>query len=283
MFFSCSLPQARFDEECVWHSPFAARWAMRSRLVAWTGLLLALQAVGAGAANAGGIRGARGELQAHEKAATNSSTRLLPFRRSEPMAKDLPLDQLAAKHRDMVKHVLVKPAFSARGPSETFFCKPEHYRWLLDHPDRAVKAWRRLGAKCVAITCQGDQLFGWADDQGSEVAWEAVHRGAELRIWYAEGKVRPGPLMPLVPVKALVVIRHKELKDENGAAMVQHQADLFVQTDSKTATMVARMLGPTSHRVAEQGLGQLQLFFSGLSWYLDRHPEHEDVLLRASD
>src|SRR5688572_18149781 len=124
---------------CVWHSLFAARCRMRSRLGAWTGLFVvleavALQAVGAVPANAGGIRGARAELQAHENAAGGSSNRLFLFRRSEPPAKDVPLDQLAPKHRDIVKHVLTKPAFSARGPSETFFCKPEHYRWLLDHP-----------------------------------------------------------------------------------------------------------------------------------------------------
>ena len=205
---------------------------------------------------------------------------LLPLRKKEPAANDLPLEKLDERQRQLAKLVLDKPAFSAKGPSETFFCKPEQYQFILEHPDRAVGAWRKLGAKCVAIAAKGEQQFSWSDDQGSEVTWETIHRGQELHIWFAEGKVRPGALMPLVPLKALVVMRHKEQRNPDGATLVQHQADLYVQTDSKTAALMTRLLGPASQRLAEQGMGQLQLFFSGLSWYLDRHPDRAEELLR---
>lgn len=234
---------------------------MRLHQLCWAGLILASQVVWASAAN-----------------------QLLPaLRKNEPSGKDLPLEVLSPQHRELVKQVVDKPAFAAKGPHELVYCKPAHYRWFLDNPDKAVVAWTRLGAKCVTITSRGEQQFGWNDDQGSEVTWEAVHRGAELRLWYAEGKVRPGPALPLIPVKVVVVMRHKDLKHADGATLIQHQAELYIQTDSKTASLVARMLGPTSHRLAEQGLGQLQLFFSGLAWYLDRHPEHEAILLQSSD
>lgn len=205
------------------------------------------------------------------------------LRKKEPAGKDLPLELLGPRQRELAQAVLAKPAFTAKGPSETFFCKPEQYQFFLDHPDRAVGAWRKLGAKCVSIAAMGDQQFGWSDDQGSEVVWETVHRGKDLHIWYAEGKVRPGAVMPLVPVKALVVMRHKEQRNADGAQLVQHQADLYVQSDSKTVSMLTRMLGPASHRLAEQGMGQLQMFFSGLSWYLDRHPDRAEELLRTAD
>lgn len=207
----------------------------------------------------------------------------LPLRKKEPAGADLPLEKLDDRQRQLARHVLDKPAFVSKGPGETFFCKPEQYQFILDHPDRAVGAWRKLGAKCVTIAAKGDQLFGWADDQGSEVTWETIHRGRDLHIWYAEGKVRPGPVMPLVPLKALVVMRHKEQRNTDGATLVQHQAELYVQTDSKTAAMMTRLLGPAAHRLAEQGMGQLQLFFSGLSWYLDRHPEKADELLKSEE
>jgi hypothetical protein len=204
---------------------------------------------------------------------------LFPFRKQEPARQEIPLELLSERQRDLAKQVLEKPAFTAKGPSESFFCRPEHYQFFLDHPDRAVTAWRRLGAKCVTIANRGAQQFGWCDDQGSEVTWETIHRGAELHIWYAEGKVRPGPLMPLVPVKALLVMRHKELQARDGASRVQHQAELYVQTDSKTASALTRMLGPATARMAEQGMGQIQLFFSGISRYLDGHPDQVETLL----
>ena len=200
-----------------------------------------------------------------------------------PNPRAVPLEQVGDRHRDQVRQVLEKPMLVGRGPAESFFCQPQQYAYFLDHPDQAVKAWRRLGAKCVSINPRGDGRFGWGDDNGSELIWETIVKGPGLRIWFAEGKVRPGPLLPLVPVKAVIVLRHNQTTNAEGDKIMHHQADLFVQTDSKTAAMMTRMLGPAAQRMTEQGLGQLQLFFSGLSWYLDRHPEHTEMLLKRDD
>lgn len=201
----------------------------------------------------------------------------------EPTTGDLPLESLDSGHRKLVEAVLQQPTLAARGPQETFHAQPEHYLFFLDHPDRAVTAWKRLGAKCVAIEPRGEGKFFWRDDQGSAVDWVTCHRDGSMRLWYAEGQVRPGPLLPLVPVKALVVLRHQQVLKPDGDRLLRQQADIFLRTESKTAAMVARMLGPSSHRLAEQGLGQLQLFFSGLAWYLDRHPDEVEKLLRPEE
>jgi hypothetical protein len=200
-----------------------------------------------------------------------------------PAPRAIPLDKLEPRCRASVRQVLEKPILSGRGPAESFPCRPEQYAWFLDHPDRAVIAWRRLGAKCVSIAPRGDGKFGWADEYGSEVTWETAYRGPGVRIWYAEGKVRPGPLLPLVPIKAVVVMRHHDSPAPDGEIIMHHQSDLFIHTDSKTAAMMTRMLGPTAGRMAEQGLSQLQLFFSGISWYLERHPDQAQALLKAED
>jgi hypothetical protein len=194
--------------------------------------------------------------------------------------KDIPLTSLDAAYRDAAEQIVNKASFSARGPAEVFAGRPEQYFWLLDNPHRAVHAWRRLGAKCVSISPKNDGQFSWADDMGGEVVWETVLKTASMRIWMAEGKVRPGPLLPLVPVKVLVVLRHHEAKMADGSAALHHQADLFVHTDSKTAHMLLRMMGPAASRMAEDGLSQLQLFFSGLTWYMERHPDEVKDLLR---
>jgi hypothetical protein len=200
-----------------------------------------------------------------------------------PWGRTIPLEKIDERYRDQVRQVLEKPILAGRGPAETFNCRPEQYTWFMDHPDRAVVAWRRLGAKCVSINPRGDGKFSWADENGSEVIWQTVCNAPDVRIWFAEGKVRPGPLLPLVPVKAVVVLHHHDSRAADGAAVMQHQSDLFVHTDSRTAAMMTRMLGPTANRAVEHGLGQLQLFFSGLSWYLDRHPEQAGALLKAGE
>jgi hypothetical protein len=219
-----------------------------------------------------------------EALCVSAASTLVPGQKHEvASARAVPLAQIDERCRDAVRQVLEKPILSGRGPAESFYCRPEHYSWLLEHPDRVVHAWRRLGARCVSIDARSGGRFGWADENGSELVWETVLRSPSMRIWFAEGKVRPGQMLPLVPVKAVVVMRHTSSRAADGAPVMRHQADLFVQTDSKTAAVMTRMLGPTASRVAEHGLGQLQLFFSGISGYLERHPDQVETLLRARE
>jgi hypothetical protein len=197
-----------------------------------------------------------------------------------PPDSAVPLDDIPEPQRALVHSVLDRPTLAARGPTETFVCRPDHYYWFLEHPDRAVTAWRKLGAKCVSIVPRGEGTFGWSDDNGSDLTWQTLHRGTGVRVWFAEGKVRPAALLPLVPVKALVVLHHDQHQDHDGATVIEHHCDLFLHTDSKTAAALTKMMGQSAPKVAEQGLGQLQLFFAGLSWYLQRHPEQVDVLMK---
>jgi hypothetical protein len=195
----------------------------------------------------------------------------------------MPLDKMPEKYRESVRQVMDNPTLFARGPKESFVSKPEVYQWLLDHPDRGVLAWRRLGAQCVSIVPSENGIYNWSDNNGSEVNWETVLRENGLHVWYAYGKVRPGPMLPMVPVRVVVVLRYLDKSSADGAPVLQHQADVYLHTDSKTATFIARMLGSSSTKLAEQGLAQMQLFFSGLSWYLFQNPAQTETLLRAGN
>jgi hypothetical protein len=194
-------------------------------------------------------------------------------------AAQVPLDQLPPPIREAARRTLERPTFYSRGPAEIFACNPNLYYWFLDHPDQAVIAWRRLGARCVSITDRGQGRFGWSDENGSDIVWETVYRSPHLRIWYAEGKVRAAALLPLVPVRALVLLRHEEVRGPDDKPRVHHQADLFLRTDSAAASLAAKLLGPSAPRMAEQNLGQLQMFFAGLAWYCHKYPERAEGLL----
>jgi hypothetical protein len=207
----------------------------------------------------------------------------LLFKKHAPLVPPdttLPLDAMQDADRAVARSVLEKPTLAARGPSETFVCRPDQYYWFLDHPDRAVAAWKRLGAKCVNISARDDGQFAWSDEHGGDLVWRTLHRSTGIHIWFAEGKVRPAAALPLVPLKALLVMHYGEAKNAEGKTVIEHHADLFLLTDSKTAATFTKMMGQSAPRIAEQGLGQLQMFFSGLSWYLQRHPEQVDVLLK---
>jgi hypothetical protein len=131
----------------------------------------------------------------------------------------------------------------------------------------------------MEITDRGNGRFGWTDGEGSDVHWDTIFANSLYRVWYAEGSVRPAPLLPALPVRAVVVLRHAQGHDRAGAPLIHHQADLYVQTDSKTAILVTRLMGASAPRLGEQCVAQLEMFFSALVWYLDQHPEWAMSLL----
>jgi len=194
----------------------------------------------------------------------------------------VPLDAFPAAVRNGIRLVLEQPTLSIQGPTEVFRGRPAVYRWFLDHPDQAVATWRQLGARCTEITSQGGGRFRWTDGRGSELHWDTILAGPQVRIWYAEGNVRPGPLLPAVPVHAVAVLRFLCSLDHGGHALIRHQAAVFLQTDSKTAALITRMLGSSGPRLAERGVAQMEMFFSALVWYLDHHPERAAELQLGS-
>ncbi|MCS6851229.1 MAG: hypothetical protein NZ700_08695, partial [Gemmataceae bacterium] len=188
-----------------------------------------------------------------------ASLRLFPFteRRTAPSAADIPWSELPAGKRDRVRQVVEQPSLYARGPSEEFTGDPALYRWLLAHPAHTAAAWRRLGVECVCIEEVSPGVFRCSDGAGFEVRWETVYSGKNLHIWYAEGNGRPCPWLPTVPVRGVAVLRHGGRIDPLGRPNLSHQVDLFLQTDSQMAALIARLLGPSLPRLAEQGLEQM--------------------------
>lgn len=199
-------------------------------------------------------------------------------------AANVPLVSIPDKFREGVRLTIEKTTLFTQGPLEVFSCEPSTYYWLVDHPDRGVVAWRRLGAQCVTISERGPGRFGWSDEHGSDLQWETVYASGGLHIWYAEGKVRPGMLLPLVPVKALVVLRFAEqdTPSADGGKVMQHQADMFLYTDSTGAAVATKILGSAAPHMADQCVAQMQMFFSGMAWYVHRYPERGAVLLSGS-
>jgi hypothetical protein len=204
--------------------------------------------------------------------------RMRLFAQPRPRLAPVPLDILPANLRESIAKVVRDPTLAAHGPAEEFAAGP--YDWLLDHPDRVASAWRRVGVPCVGITMKSEGQFAWVDPDGSNVNWVTAYRGPTMRIWYAEGQAKAAPTLPVVPVRAVAVLRHSRRTDENGQVLITHEVDIYLQTDSKAAALVTRLLGPAAPRMAEQGATQFLLFFSSMSKFLDEHPEQVPTLLR---
>ncbi len=201
---------------------------------------------------------------------------------SQPSARPMlvvPMDAINAEHRGKVAAIIKKPTVLARAVPEEF--EQGLYPWLLEHPDRASLAWRRLGVPCAEITDRGQGVFGWSDNSGTEVSWRTVAKSDTMRVWLAEGHTKLGPLLPTIPIHAVVVLHSPKTIRRDGLVVIAHSTDIYLQTESRATAMIAKTLGSAAPQLAEQGAGQLLLFFSGLTRYFNIHPDDVDTLLAA--
>ena len=183
------------------------------------------------------------------------------------------LEQVPKKARAAVRKVMDDPTVTAVCPAQEFVAHSDTYLWLLDHPDRTAAAWRKLGVPAVEINQLKDGRFCWTDPDGSELVWQAVASGPAGRVWYAEGRVKPGPFIPTIPVTAVAVLTHKEKVRPTGDSVIKHQLEVFLHTDSWAAALVTRLIGDGAPKMARDGSEQLLMFFAGIARYAHDRPE----------
>jgi hypothetical protein len=192
----------------------------------------------------------------------------------------IPMQIVASADREAVKYVFDNTTLSAKSQPDLFTANSDVYMFFLDHPDRAVSAWRDIGAKCVDIHPRPNKQFAYTDDKGSEIVWRAVVRRGDMRVWYAEGKVKASPLPALVPLKAVAIIRHGEITNPDGTVSLVQRTEMYIHTDSVAVSALMKVMGPQAERYADQGLDMFQTFFSRMSTYMSRDPEYLRALVR---
>ena len=191
----------------------------------------------------------------------------------------VPLDQLPGPTRDAMRKVMKDPTVTAVCQPQEFVAHSDTYLWLLDHPDRTAAAWRKLGVPAIEIRPMKDGRFYWKDPDGSELVWQTVASGPSGRIWFAEGQVKPGPLLPMISVSAVAVLAHAEKARPTGDSVIRHQLEVFLHTDSRAASLVTRLIGDGAPRMARDGSEQLLMFFSQIARYAHDKPEKAKGLL----
>jgi hypothetical protein len=190
------------------------------------------------------------------------------------------LDQVAIAHRDAVGKVMKSPTLSTKATEDAFQAHTAVYAWMIDNPDRVSLAWQRLDVPCVEITTSGVRTYSWKDDNGSKLTWEPVAKITDGVVWYATGQIKPAALFPMVPVKAVAVLKYPGAATTTpGVSTLKPEITIYFQTDSKAANALLRLVGPAAPKMAEDAAGQLLYFFSGVAGYLKKHPDEVQSLL----
>ena len=82
-----------------------------------------------------------------------------------------------------------------------------------------------------------------------------------------------------MPVKAVAVLSRPQKAMKDGVAAFSTTVQVYLQSDSKAATLALRVLGPTAPKLAEQGAEQFLEFFNGIAEYVQKNPTKADALL----
>lgn len=181
----------------------------------------------------------------------------------------LPLDKLSDPLKLKVTKLIKNAQVFERSKHESFPCNPEVYRWLLESPDASLYAWQRLGATKASIARLENGTFVGSDGAGSELRWNLIAAGPFSRIWFAEGSGRIGPLLPTMTIRALVFLNFQEVKGTDGRVGIKHRIDVLAQYDS--IALVNKISNLSAESTGKKAVQQLELFFSGMAWYVSEH------------
>lgn len=203
-----------------------------------------------------------------------------PAAKSAATAVSQILDLVPSPHRDAVAKVMTKPTLTAKYTEEPFEAHARVYPWLLENPDRVSLAWKRLNVPCVEIANAGKDQFAWTDENGSQLTWQSVAKLSDGLVWYATGKVKAATLLPMVPVKAVAVVKYPSQPTKTeGVVKLTPEASVYLLSESRAANAVLRMVGPAAPKMAEDGAEQLLFFFSGVATHLKENPDKVPTLL----
>jgi hypothetical protein len=181
--------------------------------------------------------------------------------------------------QEKVRSVVTEPTLSAKGPAEVFTCDPTTYEWLLENPHHAVTMWKMLGAKCSSIEKENANTFYSRESSGNNIQFHLITDKDGLKVWYAHGMGKPTALLPAIPVQAVIVLQYQESVINK---TVKHQMTIYAKTESKAAAIISKAFGSSMVGVGEKTVGQMQMFFGALPWYLERNPERAENLLKAT-
>lgn len=188
-------------------------------------------------------------------------------------AAQVPLEKISEPLRARVDEIISSPTLYVRGPTEAFPCRPAIYRWLLDEPDWNIAGWKALAGTPISIDPQADGSFLGKDNQGGSLRWQCVFREPGRRIWYAEGSGRMAPFLPVMTLKAVLCLRYQEVMGDDGRIGIRHRTEAFAQYDAKSAGWFTKMLGLTPEATGKKVLEQVEIFHSGMAYYVSEHPE----------
>ena len=184
----------------------------------------------------------------------------------------VPLNQLAAEHREIVAEVIRDHTFHRQGESDTFPCEGNLYLSLLNEPLVPLSLWKDLSDSPVQLQKVGPNRYEGSDGSGSTATWEFALRTPRLHVLLAYFNYVSPRGNARIDARIVLVIRASYVQDSKKEPFIQHNVEAFVKVDSLGWKTLARTVRPVIERVLEEQVREAGYFISLMSRLVVTYP-----------
>lgn len=166
-------------------------------------------------------------------------------------ASAIPFDRLTDEQKQNVAAVLRKTSVYRRMPTATIRTDAEFYQFILNHPEILANIWQIMEVENVVLRATGENTYIADDGDGTRGEVEFLYRDNDLCLVFARGTY-DGPLFTQpITGTAVLLLRSKYARGEDGRSYVTTQLDAFVHLDNVGLDFLAKTFQPLVCRVAD--------------------------------
>lgn len=196
---------------------------------------------------------------------------------------ELPLDALRAEDAARARTILENRSLFRRLPKIGVDADPAVFQYFLTKPEAAVSIWQLLKISEFELKPTGKAKWEAKAQDGSSGTIHMVFATARQQLLICEGEYK-SPLLPK-PIKAnaLMHLRTQVKQTPDGAPLLEHDLDLFVEFPSQAVDTVAKVIAPMSNVVADRNFRELSVFVKFMSVSMSRQPGWVERVVQRMD
>jgi hypothetical protein len=212
----------------------------------------------------------------HEQATTSAVAR------QEALAA-IPLNQLAAPYRALVREVIDNPTLYRRMPTGIVDCYPEFFTYFAQNPEALVAIWQQLGVSRVQLERIEPQKFRLLDGNGTTGELVIVHEQCQPRaqnhiVMFADGRYEGKPFARPVTARCVILLRSGSFTETNDRDYVAARLDSFIKFDRPGLELAAKVVHPWVGNTADRNFTDTIRFLGNLSLTAEHRPESIEKL-----
>jgi len=179
--------------------------------------------------------------------------------------QSIPLQKLNQQTRDKISGVLNKPSIYRRLPVTAISADPDHFRFLVRHPEVIVKIWQLMGVTQMETKRTGPYTVKTNDGAGTISSLELVYGTENLHIFYGTGTYEGPVLKRKLTGDCVLVLRSESQVGVDGKPVQTSQLDVFLRVRNATIGLIAKTIQPLVGTTADHNFVESLKFVQRLN------------------